>query len=57
VPKWKAQSEALRAAMQNMRQVTAAMARGEDIRNIPVVPSAPDPSFMQCECPDAGEGM
>ncbi|GFH24227.1 uncharacterized protein HaLaN_21979, partial [Haematococcus lacustris] len=48
MPAWKAQSESLRAAMQNMRLVKAALARGEDIRNIPVVPSAPDPSFIQC---------
>jgi len=48
VPKWKAQSEMLRAAMANMRDVKAALARGEDIRNIPVVPSAPDPSLVQC---------
>ncbi|GAX82949.1 hypothetical protein CEUSTIGMA_g10376.t1 [Chlamydomonas eustigma] len=48
VPKWKAQSESLRTAMQNMRQLKAAMARGENIRDIPYVPSAPDPSFIQC---------
>ncbi|GFR40425.1 hypothetical protein Agub_g999 [Astrephomene gubernaculifera] len=48
VPKWKAQSNALRQAMQQMRQVGAALARGEDIRNIPHVPSAPDPSLVQC---------
>lgn len=47
-PKWKAQSEALRSAMANMREVTKALANGEDIRNIPVVPSAPDPSYVQC---------
>jgi hypothetical protein len=35
--------------MANMRDVKAALARGEDIRNIPVVPSAPDPSLVQCE--------
>ncbi|KAG2482453.1 hypothetical protein HYH03_018622 [Edaphochlamys debaryana] len=48
MPKWKAQSLALRQAMADMRQVTAAMARGEDIRNIPVRPSAPDPSLVPC---------
>ncbi len=43
------QSEELRAAMANMRQVNAALARGEDIRNIPVQYSGPDPSYKQCE--------
>lgn len=33
-----------------MRKVSAALARGEDIRNIPHVPSAPDPSLVQCPC-------
>lgn len=43
------QSEGLRAAMQNMRAVKAALARGENIKDIPVVYSAPDPSLIQCE--------
>ncbi|GIL72949.1 hypothetical protein Vretimale_4597 [Volvox reticuliferus] len=47
-PAWKAQSEQLRQAMREMRKVGAALARGEDIRNIPHVPSAPDPSLVQC---------
>uniref|UniRef100_A0A7S3VI84 C2HC/C3H-type domain-containing protein n=1 Tax=Dunaliella tertiolecta TaxID=3047 RepID=A0A7S3VI84_DUNTE len=48
MPKWKAQSEALRQAMAANRQVTAALARGESLRNLPPPPSIPDPSFIQC---------
>lgn len=48
VPRWKAQSSELRAAMRATQQINAALARGEDLRNIPHVRSAPDPSFVQC---------
>ena len=40
------QSESLRAAMENMRQVNAAIARGDPLP--PPVLSAPDPSLVQC---------
>eukprot|EP01023_Acetabularia_acetabulum_P047817 TRINITY_DN5041_c0_g2_i3.p1 TRINITY_DN5041_c0_g2~~TRINITY_DN5041_c0_g2_i3.p1 ORF type:complete len:467 (-),score=81.56 TRINITY_DN5041_c0_g2_i3:1644-3044(-) len=47
-PKWKQQSESLRQAMSSQRKIQQALARGEDIRNIPHVPSAPDPSLILC---------
>eukprot|EP00899_Mesostigma_viride_P012894 jgi/Mesvir1/21605/Mv04033-RA.1 len=45
---WKAQSEALREAMRQSRLVSEHLKAGKDIRDLPVVQSAPDPSMLQC---------
>jgi hypothetical protein len=45
--KWKDQSAAFRAAMQNARQVAAAVASGAPLP--PPIISAPDPSLVQCQ--------
>jgi hypothetical protein len=37
--KWQAQSDMLRAAMKAQRNIAAAVARGEDIRNLPMDPA------------------
>jgi hypothetical protein len=37
--KWQSQSEQLRAAMKAQRNIAAAVARGEDIRNLPMDPA------------------
>ena len=46
IPRWKQQSEELRAAMRAMREVKDAMANGRPLPPPPV--SAPDPSLVQC---------
>jgi len=45
---WKAQSEQFRAAIRNARGVTEAIKNGVKAADIPYVPSAPDPSLVQC---------
>jgi len=47
-PAWKAQSNSLRQAMAAQREIAKALKEGKDIRSIPVIPSPPDPSFVQC---------
>lgn len=46
-PDWKSKSSAFRDAMKVSRDVTVALKEGRELP--PMKPSAPDPSFIQCE--------
>ena len=49
VPKWKAQSSALRDAMKQMREIKKAEESGVPLSALPPAPAAaPDPSLVQC---------
>ena len=49
MPKWKAQSSALREAMKQMREVKKAEESGVPLSALPPAPAAaPDPSLVQC---------
>ncbi len=45
---WESKSNQLRDAMRAAREYKAAVAGGVDVRSLPTVPSAPDPSLVPC---------
>lgn len=53
MPKWKQQSEQLKAAMRVNKQIAAAQARGEDIRTLKI-DSGPELPDDRVPCPHCG---